>query len=86
MFEPIADGIGDDGVTDDFAPRLWQGRAGDQRIVSDPIDLPGLASIIRERLLKVAGRRAHFADRKSNQNVSFPECFLVDEFAATIVN
>src|ERR1700722_2919643 len=61
------------------------GGAGDQRIISDPIEFPRLAAVIREKLLEVTGSRADLDDHKAHKNGSVSKGFLVDEFSAAIM-
>src|SRR5258708_1051077 len=50
----------------------------------DPVHLPGLAAILRERLFKAEGLRGDVRKNKSHLDGSAVELFLVVELAAAI--
>src|SRR6202041_332080 len=51
----------------------------------DPIQFPSLASVVRERLFKVARSRSDVRNNKSNKDGSGIECFLIEKLAASIL-
>jgi hypothetical protein len=53
-------------------------------VCRNPIHFPSLASIVRERLLKVARIRSDAGYNKSNKDGSVIECFLIEKLAASI--
>src|SRR5215467_12980291 len=54
-------------------------------LVGDPVHLPGLASVIRERLLKVSGVRSDIRPYISTQNDSTIDCVLAVELASAVL-
>src|ERR1700723_4671965 len=51
----------------------------------DPIHFPSLASVVRERLFKVARSRSDVRYNKSNRDGSGIECLLIEKLAASIL-
>src|SRR5713226_6048577 len=54
-------------------------------VCRDPVHFPGLASIVREGLFKTAGIRRDVRYNEPNKGGSAIQCFLVVEFAASIL-
>src|SRR6516165_8172770 len=55
------------------------------RVSRDPVHFPGLASVVGEGLLKSARIRSDVRNNKTNKDSPVVECFLVKEFAASIL-
>jgi hypothetical protein len=51
----------------------------------DPVHFPGLAAVIGEGLLEVTRIRSDIGDDEADQDGAAVECFLVDEFAPSIL-
>ncbi len=54
-------------------------------VCRDPVHFPSLASIVREGLFKTAGTRRDVRYNEPNKDGSAIQCFLVVEFAASIL-
>src|SRR6266568_4528972 len=54
-------------------------------LIRDPVDFPGLASVLREGLLKMCGSRSHVRPDEPNQYRSAIECLLIEKFTASIL-
>src|SRR4051812_39066622 len=55
------------------------------RINGDPVHLPSLSSVCRERLLEPAGVLGNLTDHEAQQDGSTVEHFLVVEFATPVL-
>src|SRR5262249_48198324 len=51
----------------------------------NPVDLPGLAAVLREGLLESVGVRGDVGEHVAHQDQASVERFLVEEFAAAVV-
>src|SRR6202035_573922 len=55
------------------------------RVGRDPVDLPGLASVVREGLLEMARRRSDVRDDEPHANGSAIQGLLIEELAASLL-